>query len=69
METEVQFAYSEEGAGEKKALDEYKSFIAQSGKTSLPVIVYIDKDNKVKFVEWGRSFEGEHIIKLLKSII
>lgn len=69
METEVQFAYSEEGAGGKKALDEYKSFIAQSGKTSLPVIVYIDKNNKVQFVEWGRSFEGEHIIKLLKSII
>ena len=32
------------------------------------MIVYIDKNNKVQFVEWGLTFDGEHVSKTLKSL-
>ena len=67
-ETDIQFAYTVADGNTKNVFDGYKSFIAQTGKISLPMIVYIDKNNKVQVVEWGRSFEGEHLKKILQSM-
>lgn len=67
-ETDIQFAYTVADGNTKNVFDGYKSFIAQTGKISLPMIVYIDKSNKVQVVEWGRSFEGEHLKKILQSM-
>ena len=67
-ETDIQFAYNVTEEDPKKVVDGYRSFIAQTGKIALPMIVYIDKNNKVQVVEFGRSFEGEHLKKILQSM-
>ncbi len=66
-ETEIQFAYTTDNAS-AKVVDEYRKLTPQTGSIALPMIVYIDKNNKVQFVEWGLTFDGEHVNKTLKSL-
>lgn len=68
QETGIQFAYTASDNNSRKIIEEYKKLTTQSSLIVLPVIVYIDGNNKVQVVEWGRTFEAEHVKKILNTL-